>query len=838
MDGTAHPRAKNVSSIALIACAGIIVGASWLLAGAQLYADYRSRIAEGLRNIGNLADVLSQHTTSNLDIAAQSLLGLSTTIAIERLDDPASAAQIHDLLNRRQIATRSVLSFTITDENGIVRHTSTNPSPEAFDMSPLPFYPAIKNSKLGELYFASASIGRFGPLKDLLMFSISTRLEDKAGAFKGGVHATILLETFGKTFRAITVGPNSIVGMVHSDGTLMIRHPDPDGFTGRNYADLPAVRTMLDDADGVGMAELPYSTGWRYQTYRKLNGYPFVIYVAAAKQDILAPWRDSVIAAAIGQSALTMLIGLLTVLVRNALQRRTAAEAENLRLLHEARAHAAEAGRARDEMAQVFAATSDGIVTFDRNLVYLMVNESFARIVGSPRESFIGKSIYERVVKGASIISHLEKCLATGLPVEYENEFKRADGKKVWVEVRLFPIRDQISVYVRDVSERRIADQKLLESQRMDAVGRLAGGLAHDFNNMLSVIVGNVEILLDKLSDANQRRSIEMVRAAAVRGSDMVSRLLSFARRQPLDPKPINVATVIKEAQSLLRRSLPENIALEFVQGAGLWQATADAAQLDNALVNLVMNARDAMPDGGKITIEATNAHLDHAYATQADVSPGQYVQIAVSDTGTGMPADVAVRAFEPFFTTKDVGKGTGLGLSMVYGFAKQSGGHVRLYSETGHGTTVKMYLPRAAGISDEAATSTAMPTAPRGTETILMVEDNDMVREFVETLLTDLGYNVIACPDADKALRQIQDGLKPDLLLSDIVLTGPMNGRQLAEKIKETLPGLPVLYMSGYAENAVVHHGRLDPGVQLITKPFRRYDIATRLRAVLGNRS
>ncbi|MBL8629193.1 MAG: response regulator, partial [Rhodospirillaceae bacterium] len=337
--------------------------------------------------------------------------------------------------------------------------------------------------------------------------------------------------------------------------------------------------------------------------------------------------------------------------------------------------------------------------------------------------------------------------------------------------------------------------------------------------------------------DPAQTRMADMVRRAAMRGAEVVSRLLSFARRQPLDPKPINAATLIKDVQSLLRQTLPENLQLEYVRAPGLWHVIADPAQLDNALVNLVINARDAMPEGGKITIEVANANIDHDYAAGAEIQPGQYVQIAVSDTGTGMSPGVLMRAFEPFFSTKGVGKGTGLGLSMVYGFAKQSGGHVRIYSELGHGTTVKLYLPRAPGVSDDPPAPSSAPIAPRGSETILMVEDNDMVRDFVEALLTDLGYTVIAHAGAETALSAIADGLKPDLLLSDIVLQGPLNGQQLTAKMQQTLPNLPVLFMSGYAENAVVHHGHIDPGVQLITKPFHRHDIAARIRSVLKSK-
>jgi PAS domain S-box-containing protein len=511
---------------------------------------------------------------------------------------------------------------------------------------------------------------------------------------------------------------------------------------------------------------------------------------------------------------------------------------QNIRMLEETQAAAADARMARDEMEKVFASTSDGVVMFDSEMRYIFVNDVFCRIAATPREKLIGLKFTDRPNHDARILAKLRECRATGKTTEFENSFRGPDGVARWVEVKAFPVDDKISIFVRDVTEKRVSEQKLMESQRMDAVGRLTGGLAHDFNNMLAVILGNTEMLLTKLSDHAQIRSAELIRTAAKRGADVISRLLSFARRQPLDPKALDVSAVVRDVQSLLRRSLPENIGFEFVHAAGLWRANADLAQLENVLVNLVINARDALPDGGKVTIEASNVHLDGSYATEAEVPPGQYVLLAVSDTGVGMAPEIAAKAFEPFFTTKPVGKGTGLGLSMVYGFAKQSGGHVRLYSEEGQGTTVKLYLPRAQGVSEVVAPVEELQTVPGGTETILLVEDEDMVREFVQLMLTDLGYRVIAHRDAEGGWNEIVAGLKPDVLLTDLILPGDMNGRQLAEKVSKMRPGISILYMSGYTENAIVHHGRLDPGVNLLSKPFRRYDLAVKLRAIISTRN
>jgi CheY-like chemotaxis protein len=376
----------------------------------------------------------------------------------------------------------------------------------------------------------------------------------------------------------------------------------------------------------------------------------------------------------------------------------------------------------------------------------------------------------------------------------------------------------------------------LRQAQRLEAIGQLTGGIAHDFNNLLTIILGNAELLADSLSAEQELRLLaEMTQTAAERGAELTSRLLAFARRQALDPRATDVAALLRGMDGLLHRTLGEQVELEVIHGGGLWQAMVDAPQLESAILNLCINARDAMPGGGRLTIETRNVHLDNDYAdAHAEVIPGQYLQIAVSDTGLGMAPDVLARAFEPFFTTKPVGQGSGLGLSMVFGFAKQSRGHVKIYSEPGQGTTVKLYLPRA--FDGEPMTAPSEDAAEySGSERILVVEDDELVRTHVTAQLRDLGYRVVAVkngPEALEALRQIAD---IDLLFTDVVMPGGLNGRQLAEQAVRLRPGLPVLFTSGYTENAIVHHGRLDPGVNLLNKPYRRRDLATKVRKALS---
>jgi PAS domain S-box-containing protein len=390
------------------------------------------------------------------------------------------------------------------------------------------------------------------------------------------------------------------------------------------------------------------------------------------------------------------------------------------------------------------------------------------------------------------------------------------------------------------IAERERAEEALRQSQKMEAVGQLTGGIAHDFNNLLTVITGNVDAARRHLGEQGEARVLRALGNALVgaeRAATLTQRLLAFSRRQPLNPRPIDANKLVTGMSELLHRTLGETIAVETVLAAGLWQIEADPNQLENAILNLAVNARDAMPDGGKLTVETANTHLDRDYAANnPGISAGQYVAICVSDSGGGMNADTLARAFEPFFTTKEVGKGTGLGLSMVYGFVKQSGGHLKIYSEEGHGTTVRIYLPRLLGAEAEAE-DRAEPEVPEGSreETILVCEDDDDVRAYTVEVLRELGYRVLEAHDGPSALRLLerQEG-KVDLLFTDVVLPSGMTGAILAKEARTLRPDLRILFTTGYARDAIVHHGRLDPGVELITKPFAYADLAARVRDML----
>lgn len=419
--------------------------------------------------------------------------------------------------------------------------------------------------------------------------------------------------------------------------------------------------------------------------------------------------------------------------------------------------------------------------------------------------------------------------------------FRRADGSWAFVEDNAFALHDEDGNVLRvlgsmtDVTEHKLLEDRLRQAQKMETVGQLTGGVAHDFNNLLTIVLGNAELMDEALEDQPRLQNMARMTAnAAERGAKLTNRLLAFARKQALEPKVLDVAQLIQSMDVLLRRALPENIDIEIIRAGGLWQIEADAAQLESALLNLAINARDAMPDGGSLTIEVANAMLDDDYvATEPDVRPGQYVVIVVSDTGHGIPTDYLSRVFEPFFTTKEVGKGSGLGLSMVFGFVKQSGGHIRVYSEVDEGTSVKMYFPRSRARSEHSVTDRPGRRITGGTETILLVEDDGAVREFVAVQLRGLGYHVLEASSGREALDILRSA-SIDLLFTDVVMPGGMGGRELADAARELHPDLKVLFTSGYTENSIVHHGRLDQGVKLLSKPYRREQLAAKVREVL----
>jgi PAS domain S-box-containing protein len=490
-------------------------------------------------------------------------------------------------------------------------------------------------------------------------------------------------------------------------------------------------------------------------------------------------------------------------------------------------------------------------------------NEGAERIKGYRSEEIIGRHFScfypDEDARSGLPERELQTAIAEG-SFSAEGWRVRKDGSEFWASVLITAIRDDrgnlrgFAKLTRDITERKQAEAALASEteereqaegmlrqvQKMDVLGQLTGGVAHDFNNMLGVIVGNLEIVQQRLQsdDPKIRDPIAAALQGAERSAVLTHRLLAFSRQQPLEPRPIDANKLVSGMSSLVNRTLGESIAIETVLAAGLWIVSADVNQLENALLNLAVNARDAMPSGGKLTIETANTYLDEAYASRhVEVTPGQYVMLAVTDTGIGMSKETAERAFEPFFTTKEAGHGTGLGLSQVYGFVKQSAGHIKIYSEPGEGTTVKLYLPRFAGDgvdTGEVIGAQAM-TGQARSETILVVEDNELLLSSVAAMLRDRGYRVLTAPNGATALQVLGSEPEIDLLFTDVGLPGGLNGRQLGDQVKQLRPDLKIVFTTGYTRNAIIHQGRLDRDIEWIGKPFTYAALVAKIQRVLG---
>jgi PAS domain S-box-containing protein len=501
-----------------------------------------------------------------------------------------------------------------------------------------------------------------------------------------------------------------------------------------------------------------------------------------------------------------------------------------------------------EQMAQAIIESSlDAFVQLDEEGAILRWSSKAEAMFGWTREEAVGQNLRELIVPKQNRLANLKRLteflqeFEKGMPGRrYEALSLRRDGTEIMTEVSITALRRHtgytINAFVRDVTDKLAAAEQLQQAQKMESVGQLTGGIAHDFNNMLTVITGTIDILGEAVADDPELASItKLISEAADRGAELTARLLAFARKQPLQPREIDVNHLMMDIAKLLHQTLGEQIEVRVIGKNNVWPALVDPGQLNSALVNLAINARDAMPDGGKLTIETSNVIFDqNDINADNDLDSGSYVLIAVSDTGTGIPEAILAKVFEPFFSTKKAGEGTGLGLSMVYGFVKQSGGHVRVYSEEGSGTTFKIYLPRADTEPQQNTEISHEPDVQGGDETILIVEDNASVRSFVITQLQSLGYNTLAAANATEALEIVDCGAAFDLLFTDVIMPGKMNGRQLAQEVAKRHPLVKVLYTSGYAENAITHHGRLDPSVLLLFKPYRRSQLAHMLRLAL----
>jgi PAS domain S-box-containing protein len=493
-----------------------------------------------------------------------------------------------------------------------------------------------------------------------------------------------------------------------------------------------------------------------------------------------------------------------------------------------------------EERRRIFETSQDLILVTDTKGNFVQVSPSSMTILGYEPTEMIGHSAVEFIHADDLDRTRAEMRAARRgrLMRNFETRYVHKDGRAValiWMGTWSEPVQRHFFVG-RDLTEKQAVDAQYRQAQKMEAVGQLTGGVAHDFNNILTVITGTIGILADAVADRPELEAItRMIDEAAERGGQLTKHLLAFARKQPLQPREIDVNGLVLETVKLLRPTLGEQIQIDPLLADDTWPALVDPNQLSTAILNLALNARDAMPNGGSLAVETKNVYLDQAYADMhVEVKPGSYVMIAVSDTGSGIAPEDIERVFDPFFTTKEVGKGTGLGLSMVYGLVKQSNGHIKIYSEQGHGTSVKLYLPRATGVDHGAAEMLPSAAVQGGHEAVLVVEDDALVRKYVLTQIRSLGYSTLEACNAAEALQMIDSAADIDLLFTDVIMPGAMNGRQLVDEALKRRPSLKTLFTSGYTENAIVHHGRLDSGVLLLAKPYRKPELARMIRMAL----
>jgi PAS domain S-box-containing protein len=500
------------------------------------------------------------------------------------------------------------------------------------------------------------------------------------------------------------------------------------------------------------------------------------------------------------------------------------------------------------ERDRMWKTSPDLMVVIDFDGIFRQVNPAWTALLGYEPGELIGHHVNEFVLPGdhESTTGAYQLAAAGGRPA-LENRYRHKDGSLRWISWVAAPAGDVTYATGRDITAEKSAmadlertQDALRQSQKMEAVGQLTGGLAHDFNNLLAGISGSLELMGTRIAQGrlgDVDRYLVAAQGASKRAAALTHRLLAFSRRQTLDPKPTNIGTLISGMEDLIRRTVGPSINVESVAGGGVWSVLVDPNQLENALLNLCINARDAMPDGGKITIETANRWMDERAARTRDLSPGQYVSLCVSDTGTGMTPDIIEKAFDPFFTTKPLGMGTGLGLSMIYGFARQSGGQVHIYSEVGQGTMVCIYLPRHHGEADAVDNESPEQIAdqPSADGTVLVIDDEPLVRMLVVDALEELGYVAVEASDGPSGMKVIRSDQRIDLLITDVGLPNGMNGRQIADAARELRPDLKVLFITGYAENAVLNHGHLDHGMQVVTKPFDMVELSRRIQAILA---
>jgi len=816
--------------LALAATTLILIPAisAWALLSLRAQA-----IADAEIQTSNLARAFSSQAARSIGEFAVDFNAVARLLTAQSIVNEGNEQVLHQLLQTFLAATPQIQNTLLVDANGtVVASSQVYPQPK-IDVSDRPYFAHHQNDPALDIFFSPAVSGRVTQ-QDLV--PVTRRIATPDGHFVGVLVTTLSPQYFTDFYSTVSLGEGRIIELLTDVGVVLARAPDGVQSVGK-VTDTGTDR--IPQGDQITTYRQPATSDEveRIASIAPVENYPLLLRVAVSMPDVLAAWRTQLYRQ--GSATILAMLGILSLTLVVLRQFGHLVESE------------AEVRRHAEVLNTTITTMADSVLVADEHKNIILSNPAAEQLLGlsssmSPEQWTRKHHVFQ--ADGVTPLSigqsELARTLRGELVDHMEISLRRPDQElntKLVVSGR--PIRDgsgtlkgAVLVY-RDVTEAQETERQLRQAQKMEAVGQLTGGIAHDFNNILTVITGTIEILAEAVEDRPQLAAVaKLIDEAAERGAVLTGQLLAFSRKQPLQPRHTDVNTLIMDAAKLLRPTLGEHVEIESMLEDEAWPALVDPNQFATALLNLALNARDAMPEGGKLTLETANIILDESYAKgHGEVIPGHYVMIGVSDTGSGIPASIRDRVFEPFFSTKSEGKGTGLGLSMVYGFVKQSEGHIKIYSEEGLGTTIRIYLPRAGAPADRTADAAPAVSIEGGHETILVVEDDALVRNYVNAQLHSLGYSTLLASNATEALTLIERGSDFDLLFTDVIMPGAMNGRQLAEAAVKLRPGIKVLYTSGYTENAIVHHGRLDPGVLLLPKPYRKADLARMIRTALS---
>ncbi len=819
-------RGRSIRSVAIAVGTVILLGlfASF---GATAWLAYQDEVQEATRETENLALVLEKHVRNTFAVVDVTLRSAVHVLEHSEPEFASDSAKLTALLSRIGAGQEEILNLLFVGPDGVARAGAQGIA-ASVPVSDRSYFIAARDDAESKLIVSEPVHSRAG--RGWVVIA-ARRISGPGGEFRGLVAASIPVDYFRKFYGTLAIGQDGAITLRSRDGIVYARHPGGDDVIGKSTPFTGIVDSVRAGAQ-QGSIYFP-TTGNRLIRFHIVDGLPFIVSVGISKSVIIWRWVESTVGYGVVTLAMAMFIAVLLFGVMREMESRMKSDLASKRS-----EEAAASARRRLADAMDALPTATLLLDADNRLVGASrrYGEMFPQLaeVAVPGAPFA--DVLRRIVNSGLVDDEnwAEKRLGMHREGSHETELHFTDGRWFRLIVRMTSDGGRVCA-LEDVTEAKRTQEVLVQAQKMEAVGQLTGGVAHDFNNLLTVILGNAGMMIEDATSDMTRVPAEMIESAALRGAELTQRLLAFSRQQPLAPGGIDMNKLVEGLQSLLNRTIGEDIDITMTLASDLPLALADPGQVENAILNLAINSRDAMPSGGRLSIETARVLLDSDYARhESELKPGAYVMVAVSDTGCGMSPEIQARVFDPFFTTKEVGKGSGLGLSMVYGFAKQSGGHVKIYSEIGLGTTVKLYLPEATSRGEPSVVKPlARPVRGRG-EAILVVEDDADVRAYATTALRGLGYTVHEADDGPSAVAKLKELGAVDLLFTDVILPHGMDGGQVAAAAWRQRPDLRVLYASGYTGTAILNQGRLDANARLLNKPYRKTDLAAAVRKAL----